>query len=60
VVISWTAVSGSTYQLQTRTNVASGSWSNVGNALPGINGTLSVTNPMAPASRLFYRMQIGP
>lgn len=59
-VVSWTAVRGLTYHVESTTNLSSSSWSQVTNMIyPGaFSGTLSYTNAEAsPARGRFFRIR---
>ena len=57
VVVSVTTQVGFTYQLQTSSNLAPDSWTNVGTAASGTGGLLALPHPNgATDSRRFYRV----
>jgi hypothetical protein len=56
VVLSWGTVAGHTYQVQTRTGLANGTWTDVGPPVTGNGGTASVTNAASGAGS-FYRIR---
>lgn len=53
IVISW--VSSATFQLQSRTDLTSGTWANVGTA-PVVNGTTNTVTLPATGAGQFYRL----
>jgi len=56
-----TSVAGHSYQLQSSTSLASGSWQNVGDPLPGNGSPLVFETPFNPDEpRRFYRILIAP
>lgn len=55
VRLSWEAESVGTYAVQTRTNLVTGSWSNLVENVAGINGILSITTTPVSA-RAYYRI----
>jgi hypothetical protein len=57
VVISFPSLSGWNYQVQFKTNLTDPTWLPVGAAVPGNNGTQSVSDPILNSSR-FYRVQV--
>ena len=60
VVVSVTTQVGYTYQLQTSSNWASGSWTNVGAAASGTGGLLALAHSNgATALQRFYRVLIA-
>ncbi|MBN2163113.1 MAG: hypothetical protein JXR25_02485 [Pontiellaceae bacterium] len=54
VVISWNAVEGATYTLQSSEDLT-GSWSDLETGINGVDGTKSVTTP-ATGAQTFYRV----
>jgi len=55
--LSIPTVTGSSYQVQTRTSLSAGSWANVGSPIIGNNAVQSVQFPMSGAAG-FYRVQV--
>jgi Ca2+-binding RTX toxin-like protein len=55
VVLSWNAVNGVPYQIQTTTSLSS--WTNLGPTLTGSGSVLSSTNSIFGHSRGFFRVQ---
>jgi len=60
VSLSWTALPGPRYQLQYRTNLSSGSWSNLGPSVLGTNTTMSFTDIVTNSPVRFYRVVTTP
>jgi mucin-19 len=57
-VLTFLSVSGQTYQLQMKTNLAVAGWSALGTPINGTGGTVNVTNTIiVPQS--FFRLEIG-
>jgi hypothetical protein len=60
VRLSWQSLPGPHYQVEYRTNLALGAWQNLGSALPGTNGLLSITDSVTNEPMRFYRVMVGP
>jgi len=60
VRFAWTALPGPHYQVQYRTNLAAGSWQNLGAAILGTNTLMSFTDSNTNAPARFYRVQVLP
>ena len=58
-VLTFQSVSGQAYQLQSRTNLALGSWSSLGGSINGTGGTVNLTNTIT-VPRSFFQLQIMP
>jgi hypothetical protein len=56
LALTWESVAGHTYQIQARTNLAAGSWSDVGSPVSASGDTTSVTNTISSPVQ-FYRIQ---
>lgn len=56
MAVTWQSVPGHTYQVQTRTNLATGAWSNLGATISASGATTSATNPVSGSTQ-FYRVQ---
>lgn len=58
--LAWGATTGMTYQVQYRTNLLSGTWSNLGKTLPATNANLTATdtNALRAAPQRYYRLKI--
>ena len=60
VRLSWTALPGPHYQLQYRTNLNFGSWSNLGTSSLGTNTTMAFTDIVSNSPVRFYRVVTTP
>jgi uncharacterized repeat protein (TIGR03803 family) len=58
VVLTWSAVAGQSYQLQSATALSPGAWTEVGGMLDATNGSLTVLVPMDQSVPRFYRVVI--
>jgi hypothetical protein len=58
--LAWGATTGLTYQVQYRTNLLSGTWSNLGKTILATNANLTVTdtNALRVAPQRYYRFKI--
>jgi hypothetical protein len=56
VTFTWSAVLGVVYQLQYRTNLAQGDWSNWGSAITATNDVMSASGVIGPDPQRFYRL----
>lgn len=58
--ITWNGVQGYQYQVQSRSSVIQGGWTNVDNPLPGAGAPLSVSVPLSPGTGPhFYRVAVS-
>ncbi|MBC8094829.1 MAG: hypothetical protein H7Y43_03355, partial [Akkermansiaceae bacterium] len=57
---SWSTIPGPHYQVQYRTNLADGSWINLGPPIPGTNTLLTITDVATNGPTRFYRVQSQP
>jgi uncharacterized repeat protein (TIGR03803 family) len=60
IVLTWSTVANSSYQLQFKTNLAQLSWVNLGAALVATNGTLQTSDTPGADPRRFYRVGVVP
>jgi subtilisin-like proprotein convertase family protein len=61
VRFNWSAMPGPHYQVQYRTNLAGGTWQNLGSSILGTNTTMGVTDTIVGNSPTrFYRVLVGP
>ena len=60
ITFSWATSPGVNYQVQYRTNLAQGTWQNLGSAFTATSATLSASNSMGPDPQRFYRVLILP
>ena len=51
---------GPHYQVQYRTNLALGSWLNLGASILGTNTTMGITDTVTNSPQRFYRVSVGP
>jgi hypothetical protein len=58
--LTWGAVSGKTYQLQSTTNLNPSNWTNWGGAILASNATITVTNLIGLDHARFYRAVVLP
>ena len=58
VTFTWNAVVSAVYQLQYRTNLAQGDWSNWGSAITATNDIMSAADSIGPDSQRFYRLLV--
>jgi hypothetical protein len=56
--LSWNSVPNQVYQLQFTTNLTSGSWLNLGNAITATNSTVTTTDLNPSDSQRFYRVML--
>jgi hypothetical protein len=60
MVLSWTSVSGATYQLQYKDDLGTATWTPLGAPMPGSGALLTITNDFTKSSQRFYRLEILP
>jgi len=58
-VITWTAVPGQTYRLQTKNDLASPDWNDVLPDFLASDSKVTVTNNIAGAPQRFYRVMLA-
>jgi hypothetical protein len=58
VRFTWNAVVSAVYQLQYRTNLAQGGWSNWGSAITATNTVMSASDAIGPDAQRFYRLLV--
>ena len=58
VTFTWSAVAGVVYQLQYRTNLAQGNWSNWGSTITATNAVMSAADAIGPDPQRFYRLLV--
>jgi hypothetical protein len=58
VRFTWSAVVNVVYQLQYRTNLAQGNWSNLGSAITATNAVMSASDSIGPDPQRFYRLLV--
>ena len=57
---NWSTIPGPHYQVQYRTNLALGSWLNLGASILGTNTTMGITDTVTNSPQRFYRVSVGP
>ncbi len=60
IALSWNAVSNTSYQIQSTTNLTGSNWINVGSPILATNNVVSVSLPTGGAPGQFYRIVISP
>jgi uncharacterized repeat protein (TIGR03803 family) len=60
LTLTWSAVPGRNYQLQSKLNLGSTTWSNVGNPLLATSETVETSTAIDSSSQLFYRVILLP
>jgi hypothetical protein len=60
VTISWSAIAGTSYLLQTEFSLADQAWTNVVGVVTAMTNTVSASDQIGPAPRRFYRVRVGP
>jgi hypothetical protein len=56
LAFTWTAITGSSYQVQYTTNTAATNWNNLGGVLVATNSIMSGLDSIGPDSQRFYRV----
>ena len=56
--LTWSAVAGRSYQVQTTTNLSLGNWAPLGAALTATNNILTVTDSLSQTGQKFYRLSL--
>lgn len=60
VHVSWTAITGQLYQLQSSVDLISSNWIDVGGAVSAMNGVASADDTMSGSAQRFYRVLLLP
>ena len=60
ITITWSAVAGKTYYVESKSNLASGTWTTISGALTPGTTTGTYTDPVPGAGNKFYRVKVGP
>ena len=60
LLVSWRAVAGQTYQLQSTLDLALPEWADLGTPLVATNGTMTILDPITPQGQRFYRVAVLP
>jgi len=59
--LSWFGTTNENYQVQSRTSLGSGAWTNLGSVVPGQRGVSTLALPVAPGDPArFYRLVMTP
>lgn len=58
VRFTWNAVISAVYQLQYRTNLVQGGWSNLGNVITATNTVIPASDAIGPNPQRFYRLLV--
>jgi len=58
--LTWTAAPGQTFQLQYKSGLTSAAWTNLGNPMTAISGTMSATDLPGSDQQRFYRVVVQP
>ncbi|MGA2662936.1 MAG: hypothetical protein ABSH34_36110 [Verrucomicrobiota bacterium] len=58
--LTWTREAGGTYQLQYTSDLSSGNWTDLGNAVTATGSTLTATDSVTNGARRFYRVVLSP
>jgi hypothetical protein len=59
IYLTWVTIPGLIYQVQYATNLAGGSWHNVGSALTATNSATALSDNQPPDERRFYRIVLA-
>src|SRR5206468_9928039 len=57
---AWNSVSGRSYQMQYKTNLAGATWSNLGSPIVAGGSTTTATDSTSPDKQRFYRVALLP
>jgi len=60
ITISWRAIAGTPYLLESELNLADPAWTNVVEAVTAVTNAVSASDQIGPAPRRFYRVRVGP
>jgi len=60
LTLTWSSISGRTYQVYYSTNVSPTHWSNLNSSAMASGVTMSTTDPLGASSRRFYRVALLP
>jgi hypothetical protein len=60
ITLTWNAVAGQPYQLQYKTNLSQGDWTNLGAIITATNKTMSVSDFSPIDPQRFYRLIVWP
>jgi NHL repeat-containing protein len=60
IAFTWSATATRSYQLQFNTDLGSGNWTNLGNAITATNSTIADQDSLGPDRHRFYRVELLP
>lgn len=60
IKLTWDAVAGNVYQLQSNPELSSTNWVNAGLSITGVNATITVSDTVGPGPQRFYRVVVLP
>jgi hypothetical protein len=60
VTLTWSAVAGQTYQLETSSDLGAISWMSLGAPIPACAGYVTTTDSVGPEVKRFYRVGVLP
>lgn len=58
--ISWTAIPGQTYRIQYKDNLTDANWIDLPTAMTATDVSATMTDPVSPLGRRFYRIVVAP
>jgi len=58
--LGWVSVAGQTNQIESTTNLSTGTWAPLGNPIVGSGNSVIVTNSLDASPQRFFRLRIGP
>ena len=60
VSLTWSSISGRAYQLQSKDDMSSGTWSNVGSSAIASGSSITASDSQSPINQRFYRVILLP
>lgn len=60
IILGWSAISGRSYQVQYKSDLAQLVWNNLGSALTATNASVSIADTVGPDPQRFYRVLLLP
>jgi hypothetical protein len=60
LTLTWPSFIGKTYRLQSTTNIAAGTWSDLGPPLAATGTTVTSSDLTGPDGQRFYRVAVSP
>jgi hypothetical protein len=58
VSLSWSGLSGQTYQMQSATNLLQPNWANLGSPISGANDAITISDIPGASPQKFYRLEL--